>query len=144
MLSDSVLTCQGLSQSSGMGKAPSQAPTKLQPVVIWSEVSQTDIALQQTFTFYSTMQSDNSNIFISILIYRNRFGIFHPGYIAYADVSGQSDMIFVGQRKVMFIEGVCIMWYIVMLHVFHNQFKLVSVLHEFLSNCFNLISVSGP
>lgn len=46
ILLDITLTCQGLSQSRGIGKAPSQAPTKLQPVVIWRDVSHTDIALK--------------------------------------------------------------------------------------------------
>ena len=39
------LTCHGLSQSRGIGKAPSQAPIKEQATVICREVSHTDIAL---------------------------------------------------------------------------------------------------
>lgn len=42
----SVLTCQGLSQSRGIGKAPTQAPTTVQATVICRQVSQTDIALE--------------------------------------------------------------------------------------------------
>lgn len=39
------LTCQGLSQSRGIGKAPNQAPTNVQATVICRQVSHTDIAL---------------------------------------------------------------------------------------------------
>jgi hypothetical protein len=36
-------TCHGLSQSSGIGNAPSHAPTKLEMVVIWKLFSQIDV-----------------------------------------------------------------------------------------------------
>ncbi len=41
-----MLTCQGLSQSRGIGKAPTQAPTTVQATVICRQVSHTDIALE--------------------------------------------------------------------------------------------------
>lgn len=41
-----MLTCHGLSQSRGRGKAPTQAPTTVQVTVIWRQVSHTDIALE--------------------------------------------------------------------------------------------------
>lgn len=40
-------TCHGLSQSRGMGKAPTQAPTTVQATVICRHVSHTDMALQR-------------------------------------------------------------------------------------------------
>lgn len=40
-----VLTCHGLSQSRGIGKAPTQAPITVQATVICRQVSHTDIAL---------------------------------------------------------------------------------------------------
>lgn len=40
------ITCQGLSQSRGMGNAPTQAPTSVQATVICRQVSHTDIALE--------------------------------------------------------------------------------------------------
>lgn len=41
-----MLTCHGLSQSRGIGKAPTQAPTNVQATVICRQVSHTDIALE--------------------------------------------------------------------------------------------------
>lgn len=45
-----VLTCHGLSQSRGMGKAPTQAPTTVQATVICRHVSHTDMALNMEQT----------------------------------------------------------------------------------------------
>ena len=42
----SVQTCHGLSQSRGIGKAPTQAPTTVQATVICRQVSHTDMALE--------------------------------------------------------------------------------------------------